>query len=118
MEFDYPLPVTRKMWRVKCGGYSEELPKNTAGINKKALEEKNLPLKAKVEVRDYQTQISYTSSICKLYPLDDATPSALRKSENGQIILPEESKSIVRRPQGYTRLGKGKSLVIKVLKRL
>lgn len=119
MEYQYvwPLPVTKNLWKVRCGGISKEIAPY-AGINQEALEEKHLPLRARIEVRDYRNAFSYQSSVFYLHPLDDTYPKALRNSKNGELILPRSRDSVVKRPNSYYELQIGKQLVINVLERL
>lgn len=116
MEYSWPIPVTKELWKVKCGGVSKEIAPY-AGINKEALIEKKLPQKAKIEVREYK-QYSFESSIFQLQALDDSTPQALQKSTNGELVLPKKTEKIVRRPKSYYSTSKGKTLVIHVLEDL
>lgn len=116
MEYQYPwpLPVTKNLWKIKCGGYLKEIAPY-AGINREALEEKHLPLEAQIEVRDYRGAFSYDSSVFHLRPLDDSFPKALRSSKDGELVLPRRRDSVIRRPTSYYDLKKGKKMVINVL---
>lgn len=116
MKYKYPIPVTKNFWRVRCGGLSSDIRPQEAGINKAALEDKELPIKARIEVREYkEDHFSYRSSVYHLLPLDDSTPHALEKSPNGELVLPKKRGAVVRRPKDFYKPTEGKKLVVHVL---
>ena len=101
-KFAYPVEIMKHYYVSVVGGFSDELERREVGINRSALEQNTrlvgfhdrVVLKRLVgnKVKPFFFREPYV-----VVPLDESTPDALKKSQEGEVVLSEEVREEVKR---------------------
>ncbi len=127
----YPIEIGRDLYLTKFGGWSTELRDNQLGLNRKRLEQTNLPPFAKVFIKKVEESKNiplFKREFFEVIPVDETFPETFSKSLCGEVVLPYEKAELEIEEGSYLVLNSAlnaldapetwvEKLVVKFLKR-